>query len=207
MKKAKNLFTSLALITAIAAMGYLSFAKFTSAQTEDGTSSLKASQTKSGIDDPRELRSEVQVLEVNAADIPRNKNHSGIQAIVPTVGTDLGEESEPNNTFDTADPLTGSEVKIRGSVFGNGDLDWYSFTANAGDRVYAAVTTNYSGSASTDSQLRIFAADGTTLIEFDEDDGSLGSLSSSIAGAVLAAGGTYYVRVNHFSATNTLPPL
>ena len=66
--------------------------------------------------------------------------------------------------------------------------------------------TSYSASASTDSQLRIFAADGTTLIEFDEDDGSLGTLSSSIAGAVLAAGGTYYVQVKHFSATNTLRP-
>lgn len=122
------------------------------------------------------------------------------------VGTDLGTEIEPNDTFMTATNLPGSEVKIRGGVFGNGDLDWFRFTAAAGARVYAAVMTSYSSSASTDSQLRIFGSDGTTLIEFDEDDGSLGGLSSSIAGATLAVGGTYYVQVKHFSATNTLRP-
>ncbi|MEP7147564.1 MAG: Calx-beta domain-containing protein [Acidobacteriota bacterium] len=122
------------------------------------------------------------------------------------VGNDLGNESEPNNTFGTANVLTGSEVKIRGDVYPNADLDWFSFTAAAGDRVYAAVMTTYSSSASTDSQLRIFASDGTTLLEFDEDDGSQGTLSSTIAGVVIPSAGTYYVQVKHFSATNTLRP-
>ncbi len=205
MKKAKNIFTSIALLIAIAAMGYLSFAKLTSAQTDDGASASKTSQNKLDFTDPRELNSEVRTLEVNPADIPRKRNHSGAQAIVPAVGTDLGNETEPNDTFMTADPLT-SDSKIRGNVFGNGDLDWFSFTANTGDRVYAAVQTSYSNSGSTDSQLRVFASNGTTELEFDEDDGSLGGLSSSIAGTVIPSNGTYYLQVKHFSATTTLRP-
>ena len=169
------------------------------------------SSQKAPINKKANIKEKSEVPETSVLTAPTGadffkKSEIDVKNIVPTVGTDLGEETEPNNLFTEANVLTGNEVKIRGDVFGNGDLDWFRFTANAGDRVYAAVTTNYSASASTDSQLRIFAADGTTVIEFDEDDGSLGSLSSSIAGAVLAAGGTYYVRVNHFSATNTLRP-
>lgn len=115
-------------------------------------------------------------------------------------------ESEPNGTPGTATPLAGSSVVVRGSIFPNGDVDFYSFAAAAGDRVYAAVMTSFSASASTDSQLRLFASDGTTLIEIDEDDGTLGSLSSSIAGASIPAGGTYFLEVRHFSATGQLRP-
>lgn len=44
------------------------------------------------------------------------------------------------------------------------------------------------------------------MIEFDEDNGSIGILSSSIAGAVIPATGTYYRLVKHFSATLQLRP-
>ncbi len=124
----------------------------------------------------------------------------------PAVGTDLGVEIEPNGTFATATNLPGTEVKIRGDVFPNADLDWFRFTAAAGDRVYAAVMTSYSSSASTDSELRIFASDGTTQLEFDQDDGSLGGLASTIAGLTIPSAGTYYAQVKHFSATNRLTP-
>ena len=109
-----------------------------------------------------------------------------------------------NNTAATATPLGSTSVKVRGNIYPNADVDFYSFNAVAGDRVYSAVMTSASSSASTDSQLRLIGSDGVTVIEFDEDDGSLGSLSSSIAGAVIPTTGTYYMQVNHFSATNTL---
>ncbi len=205
MKKAKNLFTSITLLIAIAAMGYLSFGKLTSAQTDGGKTASKASLDKSDITDTRELMSEAASIKAASS----GRNHSETQAVVPAVGADIGEEIEPNNTIGSmgnSTPLTGSEVKIRGNIFGNGDIDNFSFQANSGDRVYAAVMTSYSSSASTDSQLRIFASDGTTQLEFDEDDGSLGGLSSSIAGVTIPSAGTYYVQVKHFSATNTLRP-
>lgn len=115
-------------------------------------------------------------------------------------------EGEPNDTFATATPLGGANVVARGSIFPNGDLDWYSFSAAAGDRVYAAVMTSFSSNASSDSQLRLFMPDGTTLIEFDDDDGSLGGFSSTIANATLPSAGTYFLQVKHFSATNQLRP-
>jgi hypothetical protein len=44
------------------------------------------------------------------------------------------------------------------------------------------------------------------VIEFDDNDGSFGSSSSTIAGATLPAAGTYYLQVRHFSATSPLRP-
>lgn len=125
--------------------------------------------------------------------------------VVPQVGMYLGDESEPNGTPATADVLTGSEVKIRGNIQPNGDQDYFSFTANAGDKIYAAIMTSFSSSGSTDSILTIFASDGTTVLETDDNDGSLGASSSTIAGVTIPSNGTYYARVNHFSATS--PPV
>lgn len=118
----------------------------------------------------------------------------------------MATEVEPNNTPATANVLTLSNgaALIQGNIYGNADVDYYQFTGSAGDRVYSAVVTSGSANSSTDSQLTLLASDGTTVIEFDEDDGSLGGLSSSIAGATLPGAGTYYLKVNHFSATNQL---
>ncbi len=124
---------------------------------------------------------------------------------VPT-GQGYVGEVEPNNTSGTATPLVGTNLVAQGNVFPNADVDWYSFTAAAGDRLYAAVMTSFSANASSDSQLRVFQSDGTTLIEFDDDDGVLGGLSSTIANATLASAGTYFLEVRHFSATNQLRP-
>ena len=138
-------------------------------QVVNRTKSVKKTQSSADL-------SEIGILTAENSDIRQSgKGKQTAVSVAPSVGADLGEEVEPNNTFMEANVLGGRDVKIRGDIIPNGDLDWFSFTANAGDRVYAAVMTNYSANASTDSQLRIFAADGTTLIEFDDDDGSLGS--------------------------------
>ena len=115
-------------------------------------------------------------------------------------------EVEPNNTSATATPLGGTNVVLLGNIFPNGDVDYFSFTAAAGDRVYAAVMTSASANASSDSQLDVLDVDGTTSLEFDDDNGVFGGLSSAIAGTTIPAAGTYYLRVKHFSATNQLRP-
>ncbi|MGH9967587.1 MAG: proprotein convertase P-domain-containing protein, partial [Pyrinomonadaceae bacterium] len=119
---------------------------------------------------------------------------------------DAGEETEPNGTSATATPLGGSNRKIRGNIFPNGDIDFYSFNAAAGDRVYAAVMTSFSASASVDSVLDVIAPDGTTVLETDADDGSFGTTSSGIAGTTILATGTHFVRVRHNLATSQLRP-
>jgi hypothetical protein len=115
-------------------------------------------------------------------------------------------EAEPNGTSATATPLGGASGVAFGNIYPNGDLDYYSFTGVTGDRVYAAVMTSFSASASVDSVLVLYGSDGTTVIEQDLDDGSFGSTSSSIAGATLPADGTYYLQVRHNSATSQLRP-
>ncbi len=121
-------------------------------------------------------------------------------------GTTLATEVEPNGTFGTATPIAGASARIRGNVYPNADVDFYSFSGTTGDRIFAAVMTSSSSNNSTDSILDLIAPDGTTIIETDLDDGSFGSLSSSIAGRTLTATGTHFLRVRHNSATAQLRP-
>src|SRR6185436_9411454 len=110
-------------------------------------------------------------------------------------------EVEPNGTSGTATPLGASpNLVVRANLFPSGDIDFYSFTATAGNRVYAATMTAFSAGNSTDSQLTLLASDGTTVIEFDDDNGSFAGLSSSIAGATIPTTGTYFLKVNDFTA-------
>ncbi|HRI03767.1 MAG TPA: DUF2012 domain-containing protein [Pyrinomonadaceae bacterium] len=109
---------------------------------------------------------------------------------------------EPNGTTATASPIA-VPGRIRGNLFPNGDIDFYSFNATAGDRVYAAVMTSASAGSSTDSQLTLLNSDGTTVNEFDDDNGSFAGLSSSIAGATIPSTGTYFIKVNDFTAGTT----
>ncbi|GIX32449.1 MAG: hypothetical protein KatS3mg125_0405 [Lysobacterales bacterium] len=114
-------------------------------------------------------------------------------------------ETEPNDTAAQAQTITlnaNLAAQIRGNIFPAGDLDWYAISLQAGDRVYAATNTS-KPVGSFDSVLTLFAPDGTTVIEEDDDDGSFGSTASSIAGATIPANGTYYLRVRGFSATTT----
>ncbi len=115
-------------------------------------------------------------------------------------------EVESNGTPGQANSLGTGGVTALGNIYPNADVDYYSFTANAGDRVYAAVMTSFSANGSFDSQLYLYDVDGVTQLEFDDDDGSMGGFSSSIAGKTLLTTGTYYLRVNHFSATGQLRP-
>jgi len=137
------------------------------------------------------------------ASTPLN-NPAGLRQIpyVP-FGQGYGGEAEPNGTFGTASPMVGTNLVTRATLFPNGDIDFYSFTANAGDRIHAATITSFSAGSSTDSQLRLLASDGTTLIEFDDDNGSFAGLSSSIAGATIPTAGTYFLQVNDFTAGTT----
>ncbi len=118
----------------------------------------------------------------------------------------MTNEVEPNNTTGTANALAGSAGVILGNVYPNADEDFFAITAAAGDKLYVSTMTSFSANASTDSQLYVLASDGTTQLEFDDDNGALGGLSSTIGGVTLPTAGTYYVRLKHFSATNQLRP-
>ena len=118
-------------------------------------------------------------------------------------------ETEPNNTPATATALSlagGCQV-ASGAISPGSDLDYYSFTAAPGSKVWATTDTGPS-TTGRDSILTLFGPDGTTVLETDDDDapGNNGDASiesfqaSAIAGRTLTAGGTYFLRVESFNA-------
>ncbi len=108
-------------------------------------------------------------------------------------------ETEPNDTAATANALPGSQVAVYGTISPAIEVDFFSFTANAGDRVYAATQTQWSNGGSTDTILDVYASDGTTVLETDDDSGSFSGTASAIGGTIIPAAGTYYIRVDGFS--------
>ena len=109
-------------------------------------------------------------------------------------------ETEPNNTVATANVLPDGVTKVTGNIQPTVESDYFAFTAQAGNRVYAATQTAF-GSVSdtlgltTDSILTLLASDGTTVLETDDQDGSFGTAASSIAGAMIPTTGTYYLQM------------
>jgi hypothetical protein len=128
-----------------------------------------------------------------------------------------GAEVEPNDTSGTANSLSFTPTAIvTGAINPGGDLDFYTFTATAGSRVWIETDTGgtqNAGATSRDTVIDLIAADGTTVIENDDDDGTGNGgdgtietgLASMISGPTLAEG-TYFIRVRAFSATGIVNP-
>ncbi|MEO7329542.1 MAG: pre-peptidase C-terminal domain-containing protein, partial [Minicystis sp.] len=104
-------------------------------------------------------------------------------------------EAEPNGASAMATPLGALPAVTEGNIFPTTDVDYYSFTAAAGDRVYAATMTAGSASGVFDTTLDLLGTNGASVIETDLDDGVFGATASSISGAVIPAAGTYFLRV------------
>jgi hypothetical protein len=96
------------------------------------------------------------------------------------------------------------------AIFPAGDEDHYSFVIANTSTFYAYVDAGQSGT-SRDTVLTLYAADGVTVIEEDDNDGfssgggANSNLASAIAGRTLAPG-TYYLRVKAKNATDTIRP-
>ena len=171
-----------------------------------GTVRLAAGQTPSPDAPTKAETNDVSTLTLPAGMVvPAQTRPNAALRPAAKQGQAMGGEIEPNGFYTQATPIA-SGTTVRASIFPNADVDYYAFAAQAGDRVYAATMTSFSANANTDSQLTVIASDGVSVIEFDDDNGSLGSLSSSIAGAIIPSTGTYYLKVNHFSLTNQLRP-
>ena len=107
-------------------------------------------------------------------------------------------DQEPNEDAATATPLTGTKVVVRANIYPSNDVDFYSFSAIAGDRVYAAVQTLFDAQINSgDTVLDLIGADGATVIESDDNDGTFNASSSSVAGMLMPATGTFFLRVRH----------
>lgn len=113
-----------------------------------------------------------------------------------------GSEIEPNDSPAQATPIQ-SGTRIRANLVAAGDVDYYSFEAHAEERVFADVVTSGSAGTSNDSVMTLIGSDGVTEIEKDDNDGSQGPKSSSIAGAKIPSDGVYYLRVNDNSGASS----
>lgn len=123
-------------------------------------------------------------------------------------------EVEPNDTPAQGSPL--STPLNGGQLVGPADVDWWAVPGLAGDRVYAWVNNGGSANSTLDTDLALYAADGTTLIEFDHEDGDgadapiedlrfiYSTTAPVIAGARLTSDATHYLAVTDTSATGTV---
>jgi uncharacterized repeat protein (TIGR01451 family) len=142
---------------------------------------------------------------------PVGPEHEGATKVAfappgPTVS--FIDEVEPNDTPAAAQALSGTPMRIRGLLFkqpfvaGQTDADVYSFSAPAGSRLYAGVMGGFdAGVNNGNTTLDVIAPDGTTVLETDDNDGAIAPNSSNVGGTLLAAGGTYYVRVRQTITT------
>ena len=91
----------------------------------------------------------------------------------------------------------GEDPQLHGLIFPAGDVDWYSLPLSAGTRFDAATMTSFG--STTDSMLTLYAPNGTTVIEADDDNGVFGDSGSALAGVLITQTGTHYVKVEHGS--------
>jgi hypothetical protein len=123
----------------------------------------------------------------------------------PCVGQSFFTETEPNNTLPTANSLpTTIGAEVRGGITPAGDVDYFSFQATAGDRIWAYINTS-NAAPSTDSVLTLVNSLSQTL-QLDDDNGSQSTLSSAIAGAPITQTGTYYLQVRQFGGATIMSP-
>ena len=114
-------------------------------------------------------------------------------------------ESEPNDSFGSADPLlTGlaGDYGI-GDLSPVADIDWWSAPTPPSNLAFVYVATG-SSSTGTDSQLNVYDNDGSTLVEYDDDDGP--GVSSVVAGALVGPGPSLFFRINEFGNNGEITP-
>jgi hypothetical protein len=130
-------------------------------------------------------------------------------------------EDEPNDSPGAAEPISFASTARRAAIFAGaidpgGDVDYYSFAAVAGSRVWILTDsggTQNSGATSRDTVIDLLAGDGVSIIESDDNDGTgnggdgivESGLASVIGGRTLVTGGTYYIRVRGFTSTIVNP--
>jgi len=109
----------------------------------------------------------------------------------PTSGT-CDDSSEPDDSAAQAQPLALYEAQTHAFCVA-GDADWLAFTAEAGTTYQIAT---YNLAPDVDTVLEVYASDGSTLLEQNDDyygDASQVTFNPTTSG-------TYYLKVRHANA-------
>ena len=99
---------------------------------------------------------------------------------------------EPNNTPGQATPIV-YNVPAEGWICPGGDLDFYSFTGEAGDQIGIHTAAQQAGSP-LDTNLFLLDSDGNSVLA-QNDDLVSAQLTDSFITYQLKRSGTYYIRV------------
>lgn len=122
-------------------------------------------------------------------------------------------EIEPNDSPGTASTLSPADLN-GGQLVGPADVDYFALSAAGGSRFYGLVDAGNVLLSGLDTELRVLASNGSTVIELDDDDGEgtnspiatlvqrTSAFSSAVAGTPLPSTGTYYLQVSG-DGTNT----
>ena len=113
-------------------------------------------------------------------------------------------ESEPNNTWDTANTIY-SEQKVVGSMRVDDDIDCYKFTATEGGWLYALIEGE-EGNCPNKITMRLKGADGEALLTHwpEEDECGLTLDGLAVEAVRNLAAGDYYLCLEGFMRT-TVP--
>jgi hypothetical protein len=134
-----------------------------------------------------------------------------LYAVVQPPSASAASETEPNNTFLTANSATGNYFS--GSLVGpapSTDVDFFSFTANAGDLIFLSLDGDpLRNGTPINAALELIAGDGTTTLIAVNDSGPTSSTAVGVGltaitpfspaeGLVFRATttGTFYARVS-----------
>lgn len=105
---------------------------------------------------------------------------------------------EPNDTPASARPISYGQL-VQASICPAGDVDYYSFTGNAGDQVVIDLSAKILNPPSElDSVVSLLDHDGRTILA-ENDDRLPGKLQDSLVTYQLPEGGTYYVKVKDYN--------
>ncbi|MBZ0268849.1 hypothetical protein K8I85_11885 [bacterium] len=108
-------------------------------------------------------------------------------------------EAEPNDAC-PGNAYTAGDT-FHGEINPAGDLDWITFSANAGDEI--TIGTDVDGALPTvDTVIELFADDCTTVLTTNDDGGP--GLYSLISGFAAPYTGTYNLKIRGFSATTSV---
>jgi hypothetical protein len=140
-----------------------------------------------------------------AASATSNVAYAVVEGEASPGGNDSLATAQPLTVSNGSAEVTGAIGSTTYSVPAVSDVDFYSFTATAGDMLTIDINGGIKDGGPTnpirsvDTVIALFMADGTMLyLNDDADDVDLGSIAtndSRIVNAVLPATGTYYVGV------------
>lgn len=119
----------------------------------------------------------------------------GIYAAVLDPVTDSMNEVEPNNTWQTATPISALKIVNANMPVGGDTYDYFSFNALAGDVIAVSMDDDPDDDTNLfDSELDLLGTDGSTVLA--TGDNELGHGGNAAGAVIIPADGTYYVRVS-----------